>query len=184
MTTDYRALCAELANDLQEARDAVSDWAAYASDHFKQKHDLQGDLDRIQRQITRARAALAQPESQGSSDEELGRRFRAWWHNEGSGLLPLPGMDHEEHARRIGEIAWANGAYVARWGRPAIEPVPTTDARPGGLVERVAEALADEFQPSGTWHDEARAAIREVAAWLRAGRMLHAAELLEQETDR
>ena len=42
----------------------------------------------------------------------------------------------------------------------------TTDARPGGLVERVVEALADEFQPSGTWHDEARAAIREVAAWL------------------
>jgi hypothetical protein len=34
------------------------------------------------------------------------------------------------------------------------------------LVERVVEALADEFQPSGTWHDEARAAIREVAAWL------------------
>jgi len=33
-------------------------------------------------------------------------------------------------------------------------------------------------------HMQARAAIREVAAWLRAGRMLHAAELLEQETDR
>ena len=31
---------------------------------------------------------------------------------------------------------------------------------------------------------EARAAIREVAAWLRTGRMLHAAELLEQEADR
>jgi hypothetical protein len=29
-----------------------------------------------------------------------------------------------------------------------------------------------------------RAAIREVAAWLRAGRMLHAAELLEQEVGR
>lgn len=29
-----------------------------------------------------------------------------------------------------------------------------------------------------------RAAIREVAAWLRTGRMLHAAELLELEADR
>jgi hypothetical protein len=25
--------------------------------------------------------------------------------------------DHEEHARRISEIAWANGAHVARWGK-------------------------------------------------------------------
>ena len=67
----------------------------------------------------------------------------------------------------------------------AAQHAPTTaEDRLGGLTERVAEALADTFQPSGTWHDEARAAIREVAAWLRAGRMLHAAELLEQEVDR
>jgi len=73
MIADYRALCAELADDLQEARDAVSDWAGYASDHFKQKHDLQGELDRIQRQIDRARAALAQPEQEPvrETDDEL-----------------------------------------------------------------------------------------------------------------
>jgi hypothetical protein len=47
--------------------------------------------------------------------------------------------------------------------RPAPAPAPA-----GSLVERVADALADEFQPSGTWHDEARAAIREVAGALRA----------------
>jgi hypothetical protein len=64
-------------------------------------------------------ALKALPEPQGPSDEELGRRFRVWWHNEGSGLPPLPGMDHEEHVRRISEIAWANGAYAARWGAPA-----------------------------------------------------------------
>jgi hypothetical protein len=61
----------------------------------------------------------AQPEPQGPTDEELQRRFLAWWHNEGSGFLPLPGQDHEEHAKRISEIAWSNGAYVARWGTPA-----------------------------------------------------------------
>jgi hypothetical protein len=33
-------------------------------------------------------------------------------------MLPLCGRDYEEHARRISEIAWANGAYVARWGHP------------------------------------------------------------------
>jgi hypothetical protein len=59
MTTDYRALCIRLADDLQEARDAVEGWANYASDYFKQKHDLQGELDRIQRQIDHARTALA-----------------------------------------------------------------------------------------------------------------------------
>lgn len=60
----------------------------------------------------------SQPEPVAPTDEELSSRFRAWWHNEGSGLPPLPGMDHEEHVRRISEIAWANGAYVARYGTP------------------------------------------------------------------
>lgn len=59
---DWRGLCEELADDLQEARDAVADWATYASEYFQQKHDLQGELDRINRRLGRARAALAQPE--------------------------------------------------------------------------------------------------------------------------
>jgi hypothetical protein len=36
----------------------------------------------------------------------------------------------------------------------------------------------------GDWKPEARAAILAVAAWLRTGRLLHAAELLEQEVNR
>ena len=50
------------------------------------------------------------------TDEEIREWFNRWWRNEGSAMRPLPGHDHEEHARRISEIAWANGAYVARWG--------------------------------------------------------------------
>ena len=61
------------------------------------------------------------------------------------------------------------------------KPAP---APAGSLVERVADALADEFQPSGTWHDEARAAIREVAAWLREVGNNGSADDLEQEADR
>lgn len=53
------------------------------------------------------------------TDEEIGEWFNRWWYNEGSAMRPLPGHDHEEHARRISEIAWANGAYVARWGNLA-----------------------------------------------------------------
>ena len=67
----------------------------------------------------------------------------------------------------------------------ATQPAPTTaDARPGGLVERAARVLRNTPHSRGDWSQEARAAIREVAAWLRAGWMLHAAELLEQEADR
>jgi hypothetical protein len=35
------------------------------------------------------------------------------------------------------------------------------------LVERVAAAIADDDFPVDLWYDDARAAIREVAAWLR-----------------
>jgi hypothetical protein len=72
----------------------------------------------------------AQPEPVAPTDEELGRRFRVWWHDEGSGLPPLPGMDHAEHVRRISEIAWASGAYVARYGTPA-NALPTPEATNG-----------------------------------------------------
>ena len=40
--------------------------------------------------------------------------FDVWWHNEGSGKPPLPGEDAETHVRRICEIAWLNGTYIAR----------------------------------------------------------------------
>lgn len=50
------------------------------------------------------------------TDDQLEERFRQWWNDEGSGMPPLPGMDHEEHVRRISQIAWHNGARVARHG--------------------------------------------------------------------
>jgi hypothetical protein len=87
--------------------------------------------------------ALAQPEPQGANDEELQRRFLAWWYNEGSGFLPLPGQDHEEHAKRISEIAWSNGAYVARWGHPAIEPVAVSERLPEPHTKVIAHYLND-----------------------------------------
>jgi hypothetical protein len=57
-------------------------------------------------------------------------------------------------------------------------------AQPGGLVEMVAEAMQPGTFDWSAYEPEARAAIRAVAAWLRTGRLLHAAELLEQEVDR
>jgi hypothetical protein len=43
-----------------------------------------------------------------------GLAFDVWWHNEGSGMPPLPGEDAETHVHRICAIAWSNGAYKAR----------------------------------------------------------------------
>ena len=38
--------------------------------------------------------------------------FEKWWHYEGS-EPPQQGEDHEEHTKRMCQIAWSNGAYVA-----------------------------------------------------------------------
>jgi hypothetical protein len=68
---------------------------------------------------------------------------------------------------------------------------PTTEARPGGLVERVADVFISKPFTAGD-PVGARAAIREVAAWLRqndakcqmGGDAAATADLLEQEADR
>lgn len=87
------------------------------------------------------------------------------------------------HSYKVGKAEpiedWSKGHML-------VNPTPTTEDRPGGLVQRVAKAVAFEGCTAyvAVYGKEARAAIREVAEWLRAGRMLHAAELLEQEADR
>ena len=70
---------------------------------------------------------LSQPEPEGSTDEQIEKSFQLWWFNEGSGMRPSNGEDQEEHVRRVSQIAWSNGAYVARWGRPAVKPVPVSE---------------------------------------------------------
>jgi hypothetical protein len=99
--------------------------------------------------------------------------------------------EHWEHVQISAgmkqQIPWATADCILELrsrieALEATQHAPTTaDARPGGLVERVHSCIVGEPECG---HMQARAAIREVAAWLRAGRMLHAAELLEQEVDR
>ena len=76
---------------------------------------------------------------------------------------------------------------------PQRAAVATTEARPVGLVERVAEAMQPGTFDWSAYEDEARAAIREVAKWLEQqqevpiGRSTASADyfaaMLEQETD-
>ena len=36
-----------------------------------------------------------------------------WWHDEGSGMRPVNGQDHESHVRDMTRIAWLKGAFGA-----------------------------------------------------------------------
>jgi hypothetical protein len=92
--TDYRALCVELL-----------EWAERTSSHYYKQADV----------IVRARAALAQPEPQGPTDEELDELW--------SRVINLKIRSNE-----IGPRFPFARAVLQRWGRPAIEPVPQQEA--------------------------------------------------------
>jgi hypothetical protein len=92
--TDWRALCARMADELDYYRQLLMD-------DRRETHALAAE----------ARAALAQPEPQGPTDEEL----YDLWDQEG------PEADFQE-CRRFARAA------LARWGRPNIEPVPQQEA--------------------------------------------------------
>jgi hypothetical protein len=63
------------------------------------------------------------------------------------------------------EVLESDGPAVSRDREPASVAMQPTPA--SSLVERVAIALAESDHPHQLWHDEARAAIHEVAAWIR-----------------
>lgn len=44
---DERRRADKLVEVLREARDAIEDWAGYVSEYFREKHDLDGDLAKI-----------------------------------------------------------------------------------------------------------------------------------------
>jgi hypothetical protein len=150
MSTDFRALCAELL-----------DWI---------ERDSQGHVYGTQDLITRARAALAQPEGEGPSDD-------AWWHELVSEIARVQHVAAGEGQGPRFDLAEA----VARWCRPTPPVAPATPA--GGLVERVADEV------TGQWHqndrEAARAVIREVAYFLGdLGYRAAKADLLEQVAGR
>jgi hypothetical protein len=117
--TDFRALCAELL-------DALEGYIEYAP-------VINVVVEDEQQLVANARAALAQPEPQGVSDEEL-----------------LELADDCDLDRFDGERSYPDGvvvkegyweawdhqlltfarAVLARWGRPAIEPVPVSERLP------------------------------------------------------
>jgi hypothetical protein len=98
---DYKALCAELVSEIQALRRAVADEVGCSSPEPSV--------------IARALALLAQPEPQGPSYRDV-LALRDELDADGYGTVDLVAFAH---------------AVLARWGRPAIEPVPVNKCRPG-----------------------------------------------------
>jgi hypothetical protein len=119
--------------------------------------------------MTELRAASAEVRPAGGLVERVAQGIAAA-DDEG-----LTNMTWNYHARAaIREVAaWLTENYAKDVASPPPGQMLRDEARPAkGLVLRVSEA------------NNSRDAIRAVAAWLRTGRLLHAAELLEQEADR
>jgi hypothetical protein len=118
MTTDYRALCAELINHLQ-VRVSNEDREIPTVGYYSQSQQL----------LDRARAALSQPEPVAPTDAEI----EEW--ADAATEVPLEEMDPEVHgwrrcftAKEFGETI---RAALARWGAPASNPVPVSERLPG-----------------------------------------------------
>ena len=110
--TDSRALLAEMA-------DALDQYLQGLFDNRSLTHYLSD----------RARAALAQPESVGPTDEEL-------LAVQAEGTVTFPPSHPEAEALSVCEyykqLEIRKGrAVLARWGRPAIAPIPLSERLPG-----------------------------------------------------
>ena len=102
MTADFRALCAELLA-----------WAERTSAHYVVPPHV----------ILRARAALSAPE-QGPTDEEVDALVIC--------IQGLPVPDADDLALpSTGRGRDMVRRALARWGRPAVEPVPVAERLPG-----------------------------------------------------
>ena len=107
--TDFRALCAELADCLEKAT-----WPL--------RHKTIFEIC-----LADARAALAQPEPQGPTDEELLgiEDLQTTWNAQADAFNSWDELGIDEI------VWWAQRQALARWSRPAIEPVPVSEGLPG-----------------------------------------------------
>ena len=94
MTTDYRAMCANLTA-------ALNDWQCETGD------------DRYEGLLDRARALLAEPVAEGPTDDEIHDFIALWWEDFGKGYLPCSS-----------DKPLVKAALARFGGRPAAAPVP------------------------------------------------------------
>ena len=128
MTNTYRALCAELADAVEQARQALEGWANYGQWVWPESA-----LEQAKRNTTealasfnRARALLAQPVAEGPTDEELLRVAATAIEPYESSGIPLgeyePETECAVEAYGSELIAYAR-EVLHRWGHPTPQPV-------------------------------------------------------------
>jgi hypothetical protein len=142
MSTDYRALCAELANHLQGRKDLECGWPG---------EDPEQDL------LDRARTALAQPEPEGVTDiqimelmpQQLQKDFATVSRLAAHGAGPDVGPGLFRVSLNTGIIEHCR-AVLAHYARPTIEPVPVAeDVSHEEILRLAAKEIGYEF--TGQW---------------------------------
>ena len=121
MTTDYRALCAELESHLS----ALSWSTLNIASNDEAEHDLAHGIAEL---CSRARAALAQPEPVGPTDDALMAAARAAvdTYPRASELPYFMDPAATEYEPMLLALRAA-----AAMGRPAITPIPVSERLPG-----------------------------------------------------
>jgi hypothetical protein len=108
----------------------------------------------------RALLAEAQPQPVAPTDEQIESAFREWWKDSFGfpyfGAVPL-----------VACIEWTK-AVLARWGRPAPEPVSLAERRPTA-ADCDAEGWCWMYAPDGVWWQvliDAPCVMPEITHWL------------------
>ena len=83
--------------------------------------------------------------------------FERWWNQEGSAINPTAFEDTSEHVKRVCEIAWANGHYIATIKKPKNEWQLIETAPKDGTEVVVVDIDGDRFIASSidgqNWYD-------------------------------
>lgn len=56
--SDTKPTYSDLVRALEDAKEMIEDWSGYASEYFRDKHDLAGDLERIEQIIRSAKQEI------------------------------------------------------------------------------------------------------------------------------
>ena len=142
MTTNWKALCAELVNSWAEGLNIVGPMhharalldqpeppsrLRHCSTHGQQPENAWGCPECVREM----RQQLAQPEPEGLTDEEL---LRCYGLAKRDHCYEGPIDDWPNRAERAATVHGLRAVIAAdraRWGRPAVEPVPVSEGMPG-----------------------------------------------------
>jgi hypothetical protein len=129
--TDFRALCAELADSVELLLEMRSN-----------DRPMQVTEDRL----NRARAALAQPEPQGFTPDHVNLMCFAFEREPWATWLRRGGCLESAHC----ELSDLMLAVLARWGRPAIEPVPQGPSETAWALAQLLDGVQRHDLPNMT----------------------------------